>query len=221
TGQPEIIALGAGIKETSDAIGSALKKAKKVRDIGRKVKHHISAMKHKKSLSDALRGAGDILVDVGNATGHSDLTALAGHMKDAADVTDKAINHGKSVIKRSKGLHKHIKKGDVAGVIGGAQVIGKELAETKKIAKMALDIIKKAKKGGSSHKSGHNSSHKPEKSAHNTHGKGVPKGISLKTGKKKRVSAYNLHVKRVLLEGGTMMDAGREWRLLKSRGDVK
>ena len=131
TGQPEIAAMGGGIKSAAKVIADLGEKAKKAKTIITKTKILAEQVKHKKNLSEALHGVADIMGEAGSLTGNKKLITLSSHIKDGANITDAAHQHVELVVNS-------IKNKDFDGIVKG----GEGLLETHKAAK---ELVKKVK----------------------------------------------------------------------------
>lgn len=203
TGQPEIVALGTGLAAAGNKITQIADKAKKAKNIIDKVKHVANAVAHKKDLAGAMHITADAMTEAGASHGNNNLIKLGEHFKSGAGVIDKAVSHIHGVMD-----HPQLKPHFDAHLPGAVKAV----EETTSIfagrrSKRRVQVVPKVK----SAKSTNPKTPKPTKPLEVK----TPKSAKPKT--KRAPSAYNLHVKKVIAEGGTLKSAAVSWKLLKAK----
>lgn len=133
TGQPEIVAVGDGITTASVVIEEAGVVARKLQGTRDKVKMHIEIIKKKKDLSSVLHGASDVLTDVGGITGNHDIQQAAIHIKQGANVVDRATGHMEQVLHMAKDVKKHLTEKDIKALVQDVRKGGSKIRDAQKI----------------------------------------------------------------------------------------
>lgn len=219
TGQPEIVAGAASLQAVADKALNAAIKARKVVNVAEKTIAIADAIAQKKKLSVILHKTADAMEAGSKLSGNKKLSQIAGHVKSTGLIVDKAIVHAKDVHKIVKDTHKAIKQKDIVGIVKGVEKGIKKSKELKKFKKEVEGSYKlKAKKS------------LPKAKKVKVETKPIVSTIVVKKSlpkvkkpvvkkpvvkKKRKISAYNLFVKKKRKEGLTMKQISPLWKAEK------
>ena len=141
-GQPELAAPIFAAQKAIDKAIDTTQKAKQIVDVVDRSNQVLKAIRHKESVSKILNKAGDAMISAGSVSNdprtREMLLELGNHTKEAGEITQVAIQHGKDIHKIVKDTHQAIKRKDVKGVIKNVekgvkkgQVVGKDVKRGK------------------------------------------------------------------------------------------
>lgn len=137
TGQPEITAGAAALKEGADKALELAAQAKEAQDVAEKALLVARAIAQKKKLAVILAKTGDAMVAGGKLHGNDSLVEMGTHVQKGAAVVKKVADHSAQMHKIAKKAGKAIKNKDLKGGVG---VIVDTVEEGIKIAKTSNQV---------------------------------------------------------------------------------
>ena len=130
--------LGSGLEAGAPIVRRNGARAKKIRDIARKIQALVKLIKESKSIKERMLGVGKILDEASKINNNKELKQAADLVKDTIKVVEASIKHAEILMEA-------VKKGDLIAGIRASVELGKDVAKGKKILESGKDLFEKAK----------------------------------------------------------------------------